>query len=272
MKAFLRNRFPGPWRKTRGCWHAIGCLSRGNVHYAGEHLANGFGQHPILTPVERAYFENVATAARQVPGTLSVIDVGASDGFFITSLARFYPPKRAICYEPLPESWSPPVTCHLPFPVEFRRAAVGAGTGTVELRRYTCSGLSSTLAIADDYRYLFDSALQEVVTRELLNLGQDLGPRVAELKPMLLKIDTQGNELGVLTGAGGLLDPEIIPVITLEAMVRTKYVGQAGLVDLVRFLNDRGYHVYDISRGYREPATGQHSEYDLTFCHEKYLS
>lgn len=271
MKAFLRNRFPGAWRRARGCWHAFNRLLRGDAHGAREYLAQGFRRQPMLTPVELGYFQNLAAAARRVPAQLAVVDVGASDGFFTAALARFYTPKRAICYEPLPEGWPPPVTGHLRFPIEFRHAAVGAEPGTVELRRYATTGLASTLPLAADYQYVFDTTIREVVTRPVVTLAEDLAPLLPELRPLLLKLDTQGSELAVLTGAAELLTPDTVPVITLETMARTKYVGQARLAELIGFLEARGYQVYDIGRGYREPATGQHSEYDVTFCHTSYL-
>lgn len=272
MKALIRSTFPGPWRKARGCWHATRCLLRGDVHWAREYFGNGFREHQLLSPIEFAYFQNLGTAARRASKTLSLVDVGASDGFFTAGLARFYKPKRAICYEPLPEGWPSPDPSRLGFPVEFRRAAVGASRGEIELHRYKCTGLASTLPLVSGYQYAFDTSLQETVTRPVVSLTEDLHPQLDDLAPFMLKIDTQGYELEVLKGALSLLTPAVVPVITLEAMARTKYDGQAKLHELIAFLGDRGYQVFDISRGYREPATGQHSEYDLTFCHQDLLT
>jgi len=246
-------------------------MARSDLSLAGEYFANGFMGRPMLTEVQRQYFENLAIAAHRVPTPLTVIDVGASDASFTIALSRYYSPRRALCYEPLPDDWPTPDTKHLRFPVEFRRAAVGAAVGAVELHRYSSGGLASVLPLSADYRYVFPHEPLEVVRRELVSLESDLGPRVNELRPMLLKIDAQGNELAILKGADRLLNPESIPIVTLEAMVRRKYVNQATLHDVVAFLATRSYQVFDISRGYREPGTGQYSEYDVTFWHEKYL-
>jgi hypothetical protein len=108
-------------------------------------------------------------------------------------------------------------------------------------------------------------------TVELVTLDHDFAAADANGELIVLKIDTQGYELEVLKGATSLLRSDRVAVVVLELMVKEKYDGQGSIDEVIRFLRDLGYEIYDIARGCRE-VTGQVSEYDFVFCHNKYLA
>jgi len=62
--------------------------------------------------------------------------------------------------------------------------------------------------------------------------------------PTLLKIDVQGTELEVLTGADGLLD--VVDTILVECSFVELYAGQALASDVLSFLHKRSFRLANI--------------------------
>src|SRR5690606_16129669 len=69
---------------------------------------------------------------------------------------------------------------------------------------------------------------------------------------VLLKIDTEGMELDVLRGATGVLGR--IKYVIAETSVRDRHKNSYRFADLVGFLADHGFHLYDALRLTRTKA------------------
>jgi hypothetical protein len=79
----------------------------------------------------------------------------------------------------------------------------------------------------------------------------------------LLKIDTQGFEMQVLQGAESLLGR--ILGVQLELSLVPLYDGQADYRDLIAWLADRGYHMWNLIPGFVDQNSGRMLQFDGMF-------
>ena len=87
--------------------------------------------------------------------------------------------------------------------------------------------------------------------------GKDL------VRPILLKLDIEGNELAALRGADRLLDR--VDFVLTEVSLILMRDGQPTLRDIVDFLDERGFDVIDIYHGMMDQRTGQAAWVDVLF-------
>jgi len=176
----------------------------------------------------------------QALGITSVIDVGANTGQYAREVRRLGFKGDIYSFEPGAEALSSLRTASSADPrwhiyglalsdrVESRTLSTwrGAGTALASLRRPS-AGLVSYVGQPD----------QEVVATTTLEewlRGRDL-----DLSRSLLKIDVQGSEREVMSGAGRLLGG--FAAIEVEAALRSWYPGEALLPELLEFLHREGF-------------------------------
>jgi len=193
----------------------------------------------------------------------TVIDVGANRGQFLLVAARRFPQAALIAFEPLPGPRQVLRKAMLPSrPVRLFEEALSdkAGTATFHISRADDS--SSLLPIADAQVSTFpgtDEVAQ--VSVQLARLDEVLTTIDLET-PILLKIDAQGGELGVLEGAAGLL-PGIVTVL-VECSFAELYEGQPSAGDIVRFLYSQGFALHSVG-SVTTTIDGRSVQADLVF-------
>ena len=189
----------------------------------------------------------------------TVIDVGAGTGTF--ALYETFPKARHILIDPLLENrpYLEKIVNRLKN-AEYLIAAAAQTSGTV------------TINVHRDY---YGSS----VCKEFEGPDVDGTPRVVpaitldelckerELRgPYLIKVDVQGAELDVLSGASQVL--KYTEYVVLEICLMGFFIGGPQLYDVAKFMNERGFVVYDIlDYGYR-PLDGAMSQVDMAFVKE----
>lgn len=124
-----------------------------------------------------------------VVGDGAILDVGANIGLAAAWLQHAYPGRPVHCFEPLAENAALiPLNCP---GAHVRNVAVGAAAGTVALAVDPDAVMASTI----DYARAAGTRTVEVVTLDEHVRTHDID-RIA-----ILKIDTEGMELDVLSGA-----------------------------------------------------------------------
>ena len=216
----------------------------------------------------RALRHGVAAAVEHDAAALdhayrTVVDVGANRGQFLLVAARRFPAARLIAFEPLAgprEVLRRAVPRRRPVRLFDLALADRPGTATFHVSRADDS--SSLLPIAATQVEAFpgtDEVAQVTVKTARLDEVLSAGDLT---EPVLLKIDVQGGELGVLRGATGIL-PSITTVL-VECSFRELYEGQPTADAVIRFLHERDFDLSSVG-SVTTAADGRAVQADLVF-------
>lgn len=172
----------------------------------------------------------------------SIIDVGANRGQFALLAARRFPNASLTCFEPQarPRRILSHVMADHPR-VRLVDHALAASSGTSVLH----------ITHADDSSSLLQTTKLQVDTFPGTHVVDQLPvttTRLDELsylddldRPTLLKIDVQGTELEVLTGARRMLDR--VDSVLVECSFVELYEGQALADEVISFLHGHGFRL-----------------------------
>jgi FkbM family methyltransferase len=165
-------------------------------------------------------------------------EIGSSNSGWSFQMAELFPAARFHLFEPLidhKEFYRQNTALILQERPDFRvhKVAIGDVDGSVKMG-VDITGYSASTLVTETNRTFTE--LIEVPIRRLDTLAfeQDL-PR-----PEVLKIDVQGGELGVLIGAGSLLDA--VQLIQVEVWFMRRYGNQTPLLhEIVEYLSTKGF-------------------------------
>ena len=184
----------------------------------------------------------------------TIIDVGVARG--TPAIYDAYPKAKYWLVEPLDEFRGALQRLSSRLDATVVLAAAGASDGEVDINVHADLSGSSVLPQAEG------PALDGVARRvRLVRLDGLLPPSIDS--PVLLKIDTQGNELMVLDGLGARLGE--IDVLIIESSFMPLRVGAPEVADVVRRLDELGFAAYDILEGHSRALDGALAQVDLVF-------
>ena len=199
-------------------------------------------------------------------GIDSIVDVGANnggygrllrDGGFTGPILSFEP--LADAHEQLCAAAAKSKNWHV-----APRMALGAENGEVEINVAGNSTSSSVLAMeelhasaAPQSRYV---GVQRVPLRRLDGVEHDV---MLQGKSILLKIDTQGFEMPVLMGAGHVLDR--VCGLQLELSLAPLYEGQVLYREMIAWLSDKGFELWNVMPVFVDQRTGRMLQMDGVF-------
>jgi FkbM family methyltransferase len=197
------------------------------------------------------------------PAFRTVIDVGANRGQFALVARRRFPAARLICVEPLarPRQLLGRVLAG-GGELEVLPVAAAAEDGQADLVVSRSDDSSSLLAMTSLQTTSFpgtgEAARTIVRTARLDGL---IDPALLA-SPVLLKVDVQGSELGVLRGASGLL--RVIDEVLVECSFAELYSGQALAWEVVDFMHRDGFALVAVCSAV-EDSQGRVLQADLLF-------
>lgn len=196
-------------------------------------------------------------------GIRTVLDVGANDGGYASSLLQGGYAGGIVSFEPLPDAWEVLSQKAAGVP-NWRLApplALSDENGEAEFHQADNSVSSSLLAITTAHT---DAAPQSRPAGTLRVRTRRLDDVLGELEvasPLFLKLDVQGAEHLVLKGAQNALRTAIAGV-QLEMSLTGLYEGQANAPELDALLRSLGFECWDIIPGFRHPGTLRMLQYD----------
>jgi FkbM family methyltransferase len=168
-----------------------------------------------------------------------VLDVGAASGGVSSLIAKHSPESRVIAFEPFPGNWPhlEKTVADLPQVTVDQRAAsdthgparlyVSSVVAGDEKGWESRAGYSSSGSLVDESDSRFEASI-DVETVRLDSLYSD--------RVRFLKIDVQGAELAVLSGAQGLLERGLVDFMWVE------FTGETEILEYVR---SHGFEVFD---------------------------
>ena len=174
-----------------------------------------------------------------------VFDVGANTGQTLKRVRSEFPTAYIRCFEPSPSVYAE--LCRTAEGDDLAKcycAALSETDGDATFFEFPVSTANSLLApnvVEDSPEWLRQAKETRVPTRRLDAVC------AAESIPHidLLKIDTQGFDLGVLRGAQALLEKKAITLIYLEVCFAKHYHQQCWFDEIYSFLRERGYRFVD---------------------------
>lgn len=222
-------------------------------NYGG--LAPGGAGRPIANV--RMFLEDIQARGFNPKG---IIDVGANQGNWTRMAMSVFPNARVLMIEPQEEmAHDLEELCRSFESVEYIRAGAGSVSGELVQTIWKDLQGSSFLPEARDDK-LADGTQRKtpiVTIDELLNKRNSFVPD-------LIKLDIQGFELEALKGATSAFGRT--QVFILETSLYQFMKDMPTTSDIIMFMSERGYELYDITEFLRRPFDGALGQIDLAFA------
>jgi FkbM family methyltransferase len=205
-------------------------------------------------------FESLRQAAQNGLSPQTVIDVGAAHG--TPPLYDLFPEARFILLEPLDEF--APALNEIARGLKHAECLVAAVTskpGRVVLNVHP-DLMGSSLCKEEEGAHV-DGIERTVPAVTLNDVCAERGTR----PPYLIKVDTQGSELQVLEGADRIMAET--DVIVLEASLFGFFKGGPQILDILLYMKERGFILYDVFDLQYRPLDGAMAQVDLAFVQER---
>jgi len=188
----------------------------------------------------------------------TVIDIGVAYGTF--ELYEKFPNSAYLLIEPLREYEGVLKEISRKYKAEYVIAAASHKMGTIVINVHP--DLSSSSIYKESEGSHVDGIPREVpaVTIDGLCSERNLGG------PYLVKIDVQGAELDVLEGARKVL--EDTELISIEASLFQFYVNGPQFYDIVNYMKNQGFVVYDIFGIHNRPLDNALAQVEIAFVKE----
>jgi FkbM family methyltransferase len=198
-----------------------------------------------------------------------VVDVGANDGGFASSIRDAGYTGRIISFEPLPKPFAAlRRVATVDQNWDVYQQAIGATKGSVAMNVSANAGQSSSvlpmleshLSAAPYSRYIDSETVNQDRLDSLLpELGVSAGDRT------FIKIDVQGYEAAVLDGAADLLTGTSIVGLQLELSLIPLYEGAMTYREGIDRAEALGMSLMGLSPVFADPATGRLLQADAVF-------
>ena len=186
----------------------------------------------------------------------TVIDVGVADG--TPELYRTFPNARFLLVEPQQEYERALQRILATVNGDYVIAAASSTTGPVTLHVPVGNPEGASLLREPAPRV----SRRQVQAVRIDDLVADRG----FAPPFLIKADTQGSELEALAGADRTLQQA--EAVVLEVSLFEFFQGGPQVAEVVAFMKERGFVVYDIVGGHERPLDGALAQVDFVFVRE----
>jgi len=189
-----------------------------------------------------------------------ILDVGANRGDWSRMALEIFPDARFLLVEPQTEMKPMLKALSEENPnCSYLIAGVGRESGELVQTIWEDTYGSSFCVRADPA--LITSGRQRVTP--IKTLDQILSVEHPDFSPDLVKLDIQGFELEALRGGSSLFGRS--EVIIVETLLLSNNPLWPSLREVVEFMGERGYEIYDITSYLRKPSDGTLGQVDFAF-------
>jgi len=195
-----------------------------------------------------------------------VLDVGANVGQYASQLRQAGYRGRIVSFEPVSTAHAELARTAAADPgwLVAPQMALGSEDGRIAIQISNRTDMSSILPIREETLVAlpksYNVGCEEVPVARLDRIFDEYAG--AGDRPFL-KVDTQGFERQVLVGATGVLDR--LAGIQLEMSLQPLYSGEAGYLELIAYLDERGFEPALILPGYFSKQLGRQLQIDGVF-------
>jgi FkbM family methyltransferase len=195
-----------------------------------------------------------------------LFDIGANKGQFSSYLRMFGYEGKIVSFEPLSDAHKIlEKTAHTDGKwIVHDRTAIGDFDGKININISGNSQSSSILPMLDTHTSVAEKSAYIGTEEVSISRLDTLLPFYISTKERLfLKIDTQGFEWNVLDGAESTLKKA--HGILCELSLVPLYDGQKLWLDVIHRLEQEGFTLWSIKKGFSDPRNGQTLQLDATF-------
>lgn len=196
-----------------------------------------------------------------------VLDIGANQGQFAKQLFAAGYDGRIVSFEALPTEHKRLQTAAQKFGGRWIIGPCLALSDKAGSARFHVTAASQSSSLFEPNSTFSVSAPEisdyhciEVPTDRLDNAFRSLN---IPFKNVFIKLDTQGSELLILSGAPDLL--KIAKGVMSEVSLRALYNSQPSARDVYKHIAAAGFDLWDIWSGYRDPLSFRLNEADVIF-------
>lgn len=227
-------------------------------------------------------FENIAATITKGKSVL-FIDIGANIGQSARFAYKFLGDVQVLSYEPLTSCLPSLEAVKALYPnFKYYNCALSDNSEGIVIKEIVGeTGLSSSLDISDNYTYFgsnFDASVKSSYQVPSSTFSDEVKNWDKYKKDCrILKIDTQGTELSILKNGKEFLQSGYFDVLMIEVLTIEKYKNSFSYIEMLKFLDDCGFVIYNINPIYREferesvrtdmITYGQTTEFDFTLIH-----
>ncbi len=188
----------------------------------------------------------------------TVIDIGAAHGDWSLACSTLLPDARYALFEPLTEYQAALKLSTAQIPnSEFHITGIGLKRGSQRIHVHPDLVGSSFYLEREDSDVNGEARTVPVTTLDEIRAALNLPP------PYLLKIDVQGAEADVLSGASSTL--QHCAFVICECSLFNFYDGGATIEDVIDIMRDSGFALYDIFGLSHRPVDDALAQADLCF-------
>lgn len=228
-----------------------------------------------IRKVQRGNFNEIATDRRPIGNIRffledvakrgfvpnGIIDVGANRGEWTQMAKSIFPNASVLMIEPQEEMRALlEKTCQILANVAWIQAGAGAEKG--ELVQTIWKDLNGSSFIPREGEITDGHKTQRITPILTLN---DLVAERPDFSPDLVKMDIQGFEIEALKGAVSLFGKTELFILE-TSLFRFMNERQPLSRELISFMHDAGYELYDITEFLRRPLDGALGQVDLAFA------
>jgi FkbM family methyltransferase len=204
----------------------------------------------------RGVFDTLRRAKTRGFAPALIFDIGASNGQWTRECLSTFSGSRYVLVDPLERNRDALMAmASANDRITAWCGAAGAAPGRIEI--FDHGDQSSILPSAE---YPGPTRTVDVSTVDLLFEAQ------GSSAPVLFKADVQGYELEVLRGASRCL--QSAEMLILEVSFRKIYKDSALAHEIISYVGDRGFRIYDVCSYLQRPADRDLVQSDIVFVHE----
>ncbi len=195
-----------------------------------------------------------------------IVDVGASTGKYGKMLRRFGYRNYIFSVEPVSESFKKlNFNCSSDKKWTAKQCIVSSeNKKKIKINVSKDYDNSSLLNVTDLHLKNYKGAeflhSEEIESKTLDDLIND---EIEKKKNMMLKIDTQGSEGDILRSGNQSIDK--FKLIQVELSIQKLYANQNMWIEIINFMRERNFDVWNIIPGYKKKDIGQLYQFDAIF-------
>lgn len=198
-----------------------------------------------------------------------VFDIGANEGQFALSIRKAGYRGRIVCFEPLPEAHRVLLrkTRNDENIIVHPRTAIGNSSGNIDINVSKNSVSSSIFEMLPAHANAAPtSVFESKVETPITPLDAVSEPYLRSETRCFLKVDTQGYEWEVLDGASEVLARS--SGLMMELSMQPLYRGQHLWRELTARLEEAGFALWALQKGFVDPDNGRGLQVDGLFFRE----